>query len=168
MESTQTKKHYKHWGRQITGFDTIHQVPVVQTLDSAIHPINFYPADNAIVCRGLSRAYCYPRFEQQGAGVQTSRLPYLSFPAPATFLLASSHLRNIRHRSVISSLFHPFQNFHFLPFPRPASRNPPTLCPPSHWTTLFSIQIVARNSLLYPLISIWCCRNHTEQFVHNP
>ena len=46
---------------------------VVQTLDSAIHWINHYPTDSAIVSRNtylldsdLSGGECYPAFEQPG------------------------------------------------------------------------------------------------------
>ena len=49
--------------------------PVVQTLDSAIHRINLYPADSVIdFCNtypldsDLSSGYCYPTFEQPGPG----------------------------------------------------------------------------------------------------
>ena len=47
--------------------------PVVQTLDSAIHQIKIYPADNAIgfpntypLDSDLSGGQCYPMFEQPG------------------------------------------------------------------------------------------------------
>ena len=49
------------------------QGPVVQTLDSAIHRINHYPADSVIDFRNtyplesdLSGGYRYPTFEQPG------------------------------------------------------------------------------------------------------
>ena len=51
------------------------QAPVVQTMDSAVHRINHYPADNSI---GFARVYPldsdlsggqrYPSFEQLGPG----------------------------------------------------------------------------------------------------
>ena len=116
------------WFKKVTDYALRYRspVPVVQTMDSAIHPINFDPADNTIIFgntypldSSLSGGYCYPTFEKRRPRVQTSRLPHLSFPAPAPFLLASSHLRNIKHRCVITSAFYPFQNFHLLPFPRP-------------------------------------------------
>ena len=54
----------------------IHQAPVVQTLDSAIHRINHYPAESLIEFRNtypldsdLSGGYGYPTFKQPGRAV---------------------------------------------------------------------------------------------------
>ena len=52
------------------------QAPVVQTMDSAVHRINHYPADNSIgfasvylLDSDLSGGQHYPSFEQLGPGV---------------------------------------------------------------------------------------------------
>ena len=57
--------------------------PVVQTLYSAIHRINHYPADSVIDFRNtyqldsdLSGGYRYPTFEQPGPGLFSSSLQY--------------------------------------------------------------------------------------------
>ena len=54
------------------------QAPVVQTMDSAVHRINHYPADNSIgfasvypLDSDLSGGQCYPSFEYLGPDGQS-------------------------------------------------------------------------------------------------
>ena len=61
--------------RKLLAASTIHQAPVVQMLDSAIHWINHYPLDNSIgfasvypLDSDLSGGHSYPSFEQLGQG----------------------------------------------------------------------------------------------------
>ena len=69
----------------------MHQAPVVQTSDSAIHRINHYPADSVIDFRDtylqdsdLSGGQRYPTFEQPGPDLQRCKIIYCPHPVGST------------------------------------------------------------------------------------
>ena len=119
-----------------------------------------------------------------GQGIQTSPLPYLKFPPPQTFSLASSlesrfslcSLRNLEYCCVICRYFPCFPLFLELPPPAlssPSSRTPSTPFSPGHpppvlfdcliiiavyhfsfLSRLFSPRLVV-DCFLFIIISIW-------------
>ena len=107
-----------------SGYIKRNQAPVVQKVDSAIHQINLYPVDSAIIGfpntyppdDDLSNGQCYPTFEQPGPDVilallfYTIAYPFLSGKRQSTYLWLIP-IRSCKWKQcILKPLFHAHYN----------------------------------------------------------